>query len=251
MSQIGGNPLVGLGGDFWHTPFPIGQHGGSLIRVVSGAPGILDSSPFTIDRRFLAFRLGGSAGSGVGIELRIPARAADGARRQGHGRARRDRHRGGPDRAPVRVRSPHRAGLGPGPGPRSQPDRDAWARSACASRPSPAGRRRLLVDYIRLSAKRPPVFHRPLWGWADIHCHPMAQAGFGDLLAGHMHGPVEDLGNCLPLHGVDHGNLAKPIGLATGHHRHNDGSRAATGWTTASPRRTTSSRSAPGRASTT
>jgi hypothetical protein len=26
-------------------------------------------------------------------------------------------------------------------------------------------------------------------GWADIHCHPMAQAGLGNTLAGHVHSP--------------------------------------------------------------
>ena len=63
----------------------------------------------------------------------------------------------------------------------------------------------------------------------------MAQGGFGDLLGGHMHGPVEDVGSCLALHGHDHGNILKPIALATGEGRPNDGSLSVPGWTTGSP----------------
>ena len=63
----------------------------------------------------------------------------------------------------------------------------------------------------------------------------MAQAGFGDLLAGHMHGPVEDLGSCLPLHGHEHGNPLHPVALFLEGGRHNDGSLATTGWTTGTP----------------
>ena len=46
--EIDGKPLVGLGGDFWHTPYPIGEHGSRLIRVVTRSAGILESNRFTI-----------------------------------------------------------------------------------------------------------------------------------------------------------------------------------------------------------
>ena len=85
------------------------------------------------------------------------------------------------------------------------------------------GPQRLLADDIRLEAKRPPPFHRAALGWADIHCHPMAQAGFGDLLAGHMHGPVEDLGSCPGFTGTSTAICCRPTAFALGEHAHNDG----------------------------
>ena len=95
--------------------------------------------------------------------------------------------------------------------------------------------RRLLIDDVRLAKQPPAPAKRQLWGWADIHCHPMAQAGFGDLLAGHMHGPVEDVGSCLELHGHHHENPLRPVALALETGRLNDGSLATTGWTTGTP----------------
>ena len=71
-----------------------------------------------------------------------------------------------------------------------------------------------------------------MWGWADIHCHPMAQAGFGELMHGHMHGPVEDLGSCMDQHGYMHQNLLKPASIILDGGRYNDGSLATSGWTT-------------------
>ncbi len=92
-----------------------------------------------------------------------------------------------------------------------------------------------------------------MWGWADIHCHPMAQAGFGELMHGHMHGPVEDLGSCMDQHGYMHQNLLKPASIILDGGRFNDGSLATSGWTTCPLARapTTSWASAAGPRSTT
>src|SRR5262249_15344027 len=78
---INGAPLVPLGGDYWHMPFRMAQSGKLLIRVVKPFPGVLDSNPFTIGQRYIAFLLGGSA-TGVAIELRIPSTKAAARRRQ-------------------------------------------------------------------------------------------------------------------------------------------------------------------------
>jgi microsomal dipeptidase-like Zn-dependent dipeptidase len=233
--EIEGRPLVGLGGDFWHTPYPIGQHGQSLIRVVSRADGILDSSPFSIGRRFLSFRLGGTAGGGVAVELRIAQAAAAAV-----GATALDPPDADGDVA-VRIATP--AGSDPltqavwDLQPRRGPSLVGVVAKVRLRVRRTRGRRpnRLLVDHVRLEPRRPASFHRPLWGWADIHCHPMAQAGFGDTLHGHLHGPVEDLGSCLPQHGADHGNPLKLIAMAVGRHALNDGSLATTGWTTGTP----------------
>ena len=72
---IDGSPLVTLGGDYWHTnAFPLGQDGPALIRVVTeeDGNGVLDSVPFTITQRYLAYRLGGTAGGDAALEVRIP-----------------------------------------------------------------------------------------------------------------------------------------------------------------------------------
>ena len=235
--EIDSKPLVGLGGDFWHTPYPIGEHGSRLIRVVTRLPGILESNRFTIGKRYLAFRLGGSGGGGVAIELRIPEREAKKNRQKALDAPDADGY------VAVRVATPTGSDvlreitwdLDPkGPG-RSLVGVAAKVRLRVQGVGKKARPRRLLVDHVRLAGRKPSAFHPPLWGWADIHCHPMAQAGFGDVLAGHMHGPVEDLGSCLPLHGHEHTNVLRPVGMFLEHGRHNDGSLATTGWTTTTP----------------
>ena len=76
--EIGGSPAVTLGGDFWHTTsYPLGANNFFLIRAVTKAPGILDSVPFKVSRRFLVFRLGGSRDKGAAIELRVTPKAAE------------------------------------------------------------------------------------------------------------------------------------------------------------------------------
>ena len=51
-----------------------------------------------------------------------------------------------------------------------------------------------------------------------------------------MHGPVEDLGSCLEIHGHQHDNLLRPVALALEGGRLNDGALATTGWTTGTPK---------------
>ena len=95
---INGAPLVGLGGDFWHTPqFPIGQNAKYLIRSVGKPFGVLESDVFEITLPFLAYRLGGSPTAGSAIELRVPSSTAKRAPEfQRPGRAGRGRLRRGP-----------------------------------------------------------------------------------------------------------------------------------------------------------
>ncbi len=230
---IAGRPPVTLGGDFWHTTaYPLGHQGTSLVRIVTAvADGVLDSDPFTISERYIAYRLGGTAGGDSALELRIPAKTA-----KTHGRKALDQ----PDAdgfVAVVVVTPRGSDIlhedvidVAGKGVRQSL---LGATAKMRLRVSAAnGPQRLLVDHIRLVGARPPPVRRPLWGWADIHCHPMAQAGFGDLLAGHVHGPVEDVGSCLEVHGNEHGNPLHPLGLALDGGRHNDGSLTSTGWST-------------------
>jgi microsomal dipeptidase-like Zn-dependent dipeptidase len=230
---VDGRQAVMLGGDYWHTTaYPLGHHGRSLIRVVTASSdGVLDSAPFTISERYLAYRIGGSAGGGAALEFRIPAGTARNLRRPALDKPDADEF------VAIVIVTPHGSDLlDEGVidlDPKGAAGHLTGATAKVRLRVSVAnGPQRLLVDHIRLVGKRPPPFRRPLWGWADIHCHPMAQAGFGDLLAGHIHGPVGDIGSCLPLHGHEHGNVLHPTGLALDGGRHNDGSLAGTGWST-------------------
>jgi hypothetical protein len=230
---IGGHPPVTIGGDYWHTAtYPVGANGSSLIRVVTSASGVLESSRFSIGGRFLAFRLGGS-GAGVSVELRIPQKTATALRLKALDAPGKDGF--------VAVMSAAPRGSDPmvevtwDMAPRGRPSLVGAIGKIRLRVRGGSGVQRLLFDNVRLSARRPVPFHRPLWGWADIHCHPMAQAGFGGLLAGHMHGPVEDLGSCLPVHGAGHGNPLHLVALAEAGGQPNDGSLATPGWTTRTP----------------
>jgi microsomal dipeptidase-like Zn-dependent dipeptidase len=227
--MIDGRPAVPLGGDFWYTSgYPLGHNGNSLIRVVTTAEGILDSDPFTISAPYLAYRLGGSAGGGSALEVRVPAETAEALRREALDEPDADGY------VAVAVATPRGSDI-------LQEDvidlaRDDVGQSLVGATAKVrlrvrVGPQRLLADHIRLVDEPPPAFRRPLWGWADIHCHPMAQAGFGGMvMAGHMHGPVEDVGSCLEIHGHEHGNPLHPVSLALEGSRHNDGSLAGTGW---------------------
>lgn len=234
--EINGKPVVPLGGDYWHVPYPIAESGTHVLRVSSTSIEVLDSDVFIIRLPYLAFCLGGSASKLVALELRVPATSA----KIGGFRA-----LDNPDAdgfVAVRIQNPsgsdvlreyiwNLAGRG----------RDTGllrTKAKVRLRSSGAGRRplRLAAGKIRLLSDPPPPYHLPLWGWADIHCHPMAQAGFGGFLAGQMHGPVEDLGSCLQKHGSEHSNPLHPMGLALNMGNRNDGSLAVTGWTAGTPK---------------
>ena len=175
---IDGAPLVRLGGDFWHTPaFPVGHSGDHLIRTVGKPFGVLESDVFTITDPFLAFRLGGSAAAGAVIQLRVPAtavqrskdfRALDAADPDGFVAV----LQASPDGSDILHETTWslKGKLG-----KSLVGASAKVRLQVTG----PGQHRLLADAIRLEPAPPPPFHPPLWGWADLHCHPMAQAGFG------------------------------------------------------------------------
>ena len=56
---------------------------------------------------------------------------------------------------------------------------------------------------LHCSMERPRPFVQPIWGWADIHAHPMANIGFGgQLIYGSAGGTLADLGHCEAQHGV-------------------------------------------------
>jgi hypothetical protein len=235
--RIDGAPVVSLGGDFWHVPYPIGQDGDFLICSIGKPFGVLESDTFELSLPYLAFRLGGSASGGASIELRVPVKWAE----QSTDFPALDQ----PDRdglVAVRRASPTGSDvlreLGWNLEGTNGTNGLVGSPARIQLRIDGPGVHRLLVDHIRLLPTPPPPFHPPLWGWADLHCHPMAQAGFGGLLAGHMHGPVEDLGSCVLDHGVNHSNVAfHPIPALTesGGNRGNDGSLTVPGWTMRSP----------------
>lgn len=232
--RIDGRPVVPLGGDYWHdVPYPVGQDQNYLVQVVSKLTGVLDSDEFVADDRYLCFLLGGSPAGDAAVELRVDAmavaraggfKALDQPDANGYVAVIRAVPSGSDVLAAVvwDLRG-KRGGL-------------IGASARIRLTISKAGPHRLLVDAFELRPDRPPDRHRPLWGWADLHCHPMAQAGFGGLMHGHMHGPVEDLGTCVLEHGVNHANTVfHPVPSFSESARGNDGSLTAPGWTITTP----------------
>jgi hypothetical protein len=230
----GSQPVISLGGDYWHIPYEIGQEGDHLVRAIGPGPGVLESDPFLIDGRFLAFRIGGSAEAGAIVELRVAAkwldqnpvfRALDRPDAGGFVAVRRAKPTGSDRLRDVVWRLEGKRGL-----------TLVGAKGKIRLSVDERGTHRLAADDFRLLPDQPPPHHPKLWGWADIHCHPMAQAGFGGLMAGHMHGPVEDLGSCVLQHGVNHASPLHPIpALSETGHRTNDGSVATPGWAIGTP----------------
>jgi hypothetical protein len=233
--EIDGHPRVPLGGDYWHVPYPLAEENTKLVRVSTKFQGVLDSAVFSINLPYLAFRLGGSKTKDVALELRIPVANAGIP-----GFPALDRPDAGGFVA-VRIQNPSGSDI---------PMQFSWnladkrshkkgllkSKAKVRLRISGTTKRklRLVVDKIQLLSEPPPPLHLPLWGWADLHCHPMAQAGFGGLLAGHMHGPIEDLGSCLHEHGGNHSSPRHPAGMALQAdllNKGNDGSLAVPGWT--------------------
>lgn len=235
--EINGRPVVPIGGDYWHVPYPIAESGTHVLRVSSALTEILDSDVFIIKLPYLAFCLGGSASKLVALELRVPQASAKTAG---------VRALDNPDAdgfVAVRMQSPSGSdvlgqytwdlgGVRRGAGLLRMKAKVRLRISGLVRRRGPL---RLAAAKIRLLSDPPPVYHLPLWGWADIHCHPMAQAGFGGILAGQMHGPVEDLGSCLQKHGCEHSNPLHPMGLALNAGNRNDGSLSVPGWTASEP----------------
>jgi hypothetical protein len=234
--EINGKPVVPLGGDYWHVPYPVAEAGTHVLRVSSASPEVLDSDVFMVRLPYLAFCLGGSASKFVALELRIPAASA---------RLSGVRALDNPDAdgfVAVRIQNPsgsdvlrqhtwNLAGIRGGAGLLKMKAKVRLKISGTVRRPL-----RLAAAQIRLLSDPPPPYRLPLWGWADIHCHPMAQAGFGGFLAGHMHGPVEDLGSCLQKHGWKHSNPLHPMGLALNTGNRNDGALSVPGWTMGTPK---------------
>jgi microsomal dipeptidase-like Zn-dependent dipeptidase len=230
---IDDQPVVPLGGNYWHLDYPIGVPSGhKLIRTSSTSAIALESRIFKIARRYLVFLLGGSGTTDVAVELRIPAKIArkpfcpplDRPDTDGFVAVMTAKPTGSD------VLSQYVWDLGAGLAPLTKVQAKVRLRILGTSTTP----RRLSAALIRLQDDQPAPFHVPVWGFADLHCHPMAQAAFGGVMAGHMHGPVEDLGSCLQAHGSGHSNPLHPVAMANGKGG-NDGSLTTTGWTTGSP----------------
>ncbi len=144
------SPSVGTSGT--RPAYPLGANEKFLIRAVTKAPGILDSVPFKVSRRFLVFRLGGSRDKGAAIELRVPAKAAERAGLKALDKPDAEGY------VAVKIARPDRIGRAQGDrlGPRAGRRQDAGRQVAKVRLRLDAGAkapRRLLVDFIRLDAQ--------------------------------------------------------------------------------------------------
>lgn len=164
-----------LGGDYWReVPVPIGIEGSGWIssRYIAGAAGervnrgdrprgVLTSPVIRIGARYLSLRF---AAAGPRQSVEVWTRRGPGARFLLFERivARRTTD------AFTRVRVDFGA-------PPTRPS-DVRLRIVDAS-----SRGHLAIDDIRFSARPPHQLRTPLWGFADLHTHPMIHHAFGGL----------------------------------------------------------------------
>lgn len=212
---------VPLGGDYWNVPYPIGHHGEAWIGTAEdgqgdGATGTLTSKVFRLGpaQRFVSFLIGGDDGPDLRVELqaRLPAQGAvDPAevlcRTLPQACPPRTARRDG-EFTVVRVATGRRSEV---------LRREVWDLASAPGLPEGTPARlkivdqsrdgHLNVDDFRFSAVDPrpelltvasggagPEYRdpfAPLWGFADLHAHPMAHLGFGGtLFFGQPDGPM-------------------------------------------------------------
>ncbi len=225
---------IPLGGDYWSTSIHNGYHGSYWICTAASplgnaATGTLTSQPFTITRRYLSFLIAGTNDmERVRVELQV--RLADVERLY------KQTSPPGPPlflkgtspsdssltRALKRFETLPRDGefavLLQATGHDSEIMRQEYwnlssllANSQLASIPVSARVKivdasrtgHISVDHFQFLDAPPDSYHAPVWGFADLHCHPMAHLGFGGkLFWGQPTDPLDHLQSC---DGAGHG----------------------------------------------
>ena len=206
--------LVLLGGDYWDGPFPVGNRHQDWIRTEDHLVGTLTSREFVLEERYrwFSFLIGGSRDlAHVRVELLIRATETN-------------RQRFAPDAYPV-ISLPQRgdfftafAGTGPGSEIMRRVNFDVVSahlvgESGCVRIVDTSLRGHISVDDVRFSSECPEVTpldegggdpSAPVWGFADLHAHPMASLAFGGVpFWGQPDGPIElALADCTPSHGI-------------------------------------------------
>src|SRR2546426_1164817 len=225
--------LVPLGGDYWDGPYPVGHQGTYWISTEDYLTGTLISDEFTIDAShpWFSFLIGGGCDStNLRVELLIKVTTENREKfttvaEPGSGcvcypveslGGRGDFYRmfeatGNNNEIMGRVifntNAAHLAG-----------------ERACIRIIDSSMTGHINVDDFRFSVDRPQVtpitegggdLSAPVWGFADLHTHPMAFLAFGGIVFwGRPDGPIETaLGSCTPAHGIGGSGLPLTKGV--------------------------------------
>ncbi|HEX6556072.1 MAG TPA: membrane dipeptidase [Ktedonobacteraceae bacterium] len=206
--------LVPLGGDYWDGPYPVGNQHQHWIHTEDQLTGTLISQEFVIDGDYpwFSFLIGGGRDiANLRVELLVKATAAH---------AQKFAHCSYP-----LVSIPGRgnfltvfAETGNGTEIMRRVIFDVISAQlvgehGCVRIVDTTSTNHISVDDIRFSAECPEVTptsegggdpSAPVWGFADLHAHPMASLAFGGVpFWGQADGPIEAaLANCTPAHGL-------------------------------------------------
>jgi microsomal dipeptidase-like Zn-dependent dipeptidase len=206
--------LVPLGGDYWDGPYPVGNPHQYWIHTEDQLTGTLTSQEFVIDGDYpwFSFLIGGEQDiAHLRVELLVRATAANAEKFAHHS-------------YPL-VAIPGRgnfltvfAETGNGSEMMRRVVFDVLSAQlegeyGCVRIIDNTSTNHISVDDIRFSAACPEVTplsegggdpSAPVWGFADLHAHPMASLAFGGVpFWGQADGPMEAaLANCTPAHGL-------------------------------------------------
>ncbi|HZR41463.1 MAG TPA: membrane dipeptidase [Ktedonobacteraceae bacterium] len=204
--------LISIGGDYWDGPYPVGHQGDSWISTEDHLTGILTSDEFVIDQEFpwFSFLISGSDDlAACSVALLIKSTDINAQRFAGNYPLLSLTNRG--DYYQVFVATGHgneimrRVSFNTG---------ELAGEHACIRVVDATTSGHINVDDFLFSADAPPVVPEeegggdpgaPVWGFADIHAHPMAHLAFGGTVFwGEPDGPIERaLPWCTPAHGID------------------------------------------------
>jgi microsomal dipeptidase-like Zn-dependent dipeptidase len=209
--------LIPLGGNYWNGPYPIGHRGNYWLSTDDQLTGTLTSDKFTISARFPWLSLlvsGKNDATNCTVALLIKATARNRQRFENlyPGITLKDlgnfyqvfvtTGRGNEIMQRVSFRADQFAG------------EDARIRITDSSTSG-----HINVDDIQFTADKPQTLPQdagggdldaPVWGFADLHTHPMSHLAFGGVIFwGQPDGPIATaLPPCTPVHGVSGTGIA-------------------------------------------
>jgi microsomal dipeptidase-like Zn-dependent dipeptidase len=232
--------LISIGGDYWDGPYPVGHQGEYWVSTEDHLTGTLISDEFQIDAGcpWFSFLISGSDDiANCYVSLLVKATDTNKQRLS-------DTHT--PVQLPIRgdfYKVFEATGHGDERMRRVSFDAGSFAGERARIRVvdnATAGH--INVDDFQFSAQAPETLPvdagsgdpgAPIWGFADLHTHPMSHLAFGGVAFwGESDGPIETaLPWCIPAHGVDglgiagkDGNILMAFfeqtgyGLDIGHH---------------------------------
>jgi microsomal dipeptidase-like Zn-dependent dipeptidase len=217
--------LVSLGGDYWDGPYPVGNRHQYWIHTEDHLTGTFTSREFVIDGNYpwFSFLIGGGQDiANLRVELLVKATATNAEKFA--------------SRSYPLVSIPERgdflmvfAETGTGSEIMQRVvfnviSAQLVGERGCVRIVDTTSTNHISVDDVRFSYECPeltPLLEgggdpsAPVWGFADLHAHPMASLAFGGVpFWGQSDGPIETaLANCTPAHGIGGTGLSLSKGV--------------------------------------